>query len=739
MRPLALLLLLSLTTAPSRALDVGAEPPEAFVLRSKGDPGRLYALVVGATWCEPCHRLAAQLAEAPASSATALGRAAWDKVETDAYGTAKFGRFLADAGSDEQDAIPYVLVFWGGAAVGYTTPGEDLASIDRYLAETELRPSVRAKGTAPRLVCPGRKDDASFTLGISGMLSARDRSTDRFGVMSLLAFGSGPSLLLAPSTGTSVASEPAETGTGVFFVEDALAADAKRIQSAAISTTALANFPSAPGTRLRLVLAGHGGPQGLMISARPYPGFDLEIAGIMEPIHLTEPQVTAAVSAARRGGKSVRGLVLTCFGGQFGESFMPFSGAAAPACAAFATLPEKTAEGCYSDRANQPMRDYLTVASRGLECSRPVDGRARHYAVALATSSRDVPMLSSEYFLLYGPGAAYLGRGERAPAPSRGVGRFDFADKVSVYVDLIGGNVLAARRDGRPVSAPRLSVEDCRTHRYAQYSLDGKHAVGSFFLRGRVSGADAVERSDCSPVVSLRWDPEDGEDIPEATADLDAPSSVYAPTREGDWNRSSDREIAQALAPEGPTVSTRGLKREARALMAAVLPAFGEPLAGAALEARLKETAARLRPDDAPLADALAAMASIARVDARKRRADLRSTAPAAAPLPDLVDDDELRRALAASNGEKSAAKPAAPKEPDPGAFTADDLVKAMWRNVGPGDYDSYEDISLFRLAHLAAAAQAELALRREAASSPKARKLVSQLESLQNCERGLY
>ncbi|NNN07286.1 MAG: hypothetical protein HKL90_15445 [Elusimicrobia bacterium] len=724
-RPAALVLLLLATSA--RALKVGGMDPDLFVARSRKDPARLYALVVGATWCKPCARLAAELAAVDVSSAPALAAAAWDRVEVDEYGQARYQSFLSRAGASDQDGIPYVLVFRDGRALGATTPGDNLDGIAKFMADAARRPPGRATGTLPRLLCPGRKDDASFTYGVSGWLSQEDHSTDRFGVGTLLAFAAeenpNRTLLFAPSTGTASATEPAESGWGVFFVRDPIAPYAKRIQTVSLSTTSVETFSSLPGRRLRLVLTGHGGPQGIVIGYTPQSsGGEMSFG---QPIFLTEPLLTRVVAAARRGGKEVRGLVLTCFGGQFGESFMPSRGAAAPACAAFATLPEKTAEGCYHDDMSSQMRDYATTASRALDCAAPQDGRRLHYQVSLATASRDVPMLSSEYFLLYGPAASFLGRGATAPAPSRGIARYDLSDGVEVFMDLVGGGVLAARKDERPIAPPRLAPVDCRRHGYSFYSLDGKHAVGAFYLRGRVTGPKPVERSDCSPVVVLRWDPEDGEDVPEQTLDLDAVTQIYAPTQSY-WNSVSQSEFASALAPGELTVSTRGLKREARVLLTTVLPDFARPLAGAALEKYLDEVAARLKPEDAPLADALSAMARVARADARARQAQM--PASLASPLAALSTVDA-----------STTVSVAAQKEPDPGNFNSDELTKAMWRNIGPGDYETYEDISLFRLAHLAAAAEAELALRDQARQSPKARTLVSELDSLQDCERGLY
>jgi TusA-related sulfurtransferase len=75
---------------------------------------------------------------------------------------------------------------------------------------------------------------------------------------------------------------------------------------------------------------------------------------------------------------------------------------------------------------------------------------------------------------------------------------------------------------------------------------------------------------------------------------------------------------------------------------------------------------------------------------------------------------------------------------PAPSVVDAPALIAAMLANLAPVKND-YMPAALPRLAHAAAAAQAELALIEEAKTSPEARRLLVQLETIMTCEQGLY
>ena len=98
------------------------------------------------------------------------------------------------------------------------------------------------------------------------------------------------------------------------------------------------------------------------------------------------------------------------------------------------------------------------------------------------------------------------------------------------------------------------------------------------------------------------------------------------------------------------------------------------------------------------------------------------TSAGAGAPAPPL-----LIEALSASFN--------SPVPPPP--IDASALIAAMLSNLSPAKNDL--GAALGRLAHLTAAAQAELALIEEAKTSPAARRLLAQLETIKACERGLY
>ncbi|MBI3552455.1 MAG: thioredoxin family protein [Elusimicrobia bacterium] len=729
----ALWIFLLLAPASVVALAVGGDPPEEFVSRSKADPGRLYALEVGATWCGPCHDLADELAAYSQSSGTAVSRAVWDKVEVDVYGEKRFEDFLKGAGARVDRGFPSVLVFRGGAALGYTSVGANLARITAFLEDAAVYRRPDKPEPPPSLLCPQRRDWAQSTLGISGLLSANDRSTDDFGLANIVSFASpGKPATLRVFAATAAApgggGVPSPSDAGILFAPEALGPWRERVERVERSTYALAGLAAGPAKTVRLVLTGHSSAKGLAVGYDPDPMF----AHFGSERFLTEAALTEDVRAARAGGKEVRGIVLTCYGGQFGESFMPGAGLA-PSCAVFATLPEKLAEGCYENGVGTRRRDYLAEAASLKRCPEPGDGRRRHYEAVVKGTGRDVPMLSSEYFLLYGPAAAYLGRGERAPAPPRGIVRKKLGSGVEVFLDLVGGGVIKATRDGQSLPAPRVGVVDCRRSYGGYNSLDGK-SESLFHLRGRRVGAKAVEREDCTALLRLDWDPEEGDAPPGDVVALSAQDGdAYDPTVV--WSG----EVSQALGSK-PEVDIRGLKPEARVLLKTVVPAFASDLAGQGLVDLILARAQVLRADDPVLAEALESQAAAVLRERREFQARISSKSSFLVPPPGLDKVPDWKDALLEAATGKAVVKapPANPRREDDVYFTSSYLIQAMLFNIAPAEYDA-DSVPMARLAHLAAATEAELALRAEAKTSAKAKLLLKQFDSMVACEAGLY
>jgi hypothetical protein len=713
----SLLLAWLLAASPAGALELTHEKPDEFFARSKEDPGRLYALLIGATWCPPCHVLTNALTELPATTSTAIGRAVWSKVESDVYGEKSLQDFLAGVSAFyPPTGIPSVVVVRGGRALGLSTCGAETDQLERFLLDSEARGAAAPSARLPALACPGRPDDASYTLGISGYLSETQRDTDDYGRRILLAFSAAsprpPSELFAPGGRQSVSgSVEAPSGAGLFFTGDPILPFASLLGEVERSTAALSRLASAPGRRLRLILTGHATEEGELAVGYAPNEF---VHSHNSPLDLPAKDVASAVLSARAAGKEVRGLVTTCYAGRFAEGFMPSPGAAA-ACAAFATLPDKTSEGCYRD-GMAAGADYVSSVSDRMDCSAKKDGRRLHYDVMAAASSRDIPMLSSEYFLLYGEAGAFLGSGARVPAPPHGLGRFKLASGVLVYADLVSGTVVAAVKDGRRVELPRLAVMDCRSPWRKQLSF--------FYLRRRIGR----EETNCAPIVRLYWDA-DGEDVfpAEEVSFINGHDTLSVRSADQFWdyrprgsNSSYDddfygklrKEFESDLPREGATVDASGLRTEARVLLKTVIPPFTAPFgnepSAQTLADLLNRLGDELRPDDPELARAL-----ISLIKPAWTPSDSSKLPPIKIPgFPWLEGPVEH--------------------------FTATNLIEAMLKNI-----DSEEllksDIPMARLAHLTAVGEAELALRREAKNSKKAARLLSEFEALRSCERSLY
>lgn len=722
--PLAALFL-SLAAVPARALEVGKASPDEFLGRSRAEPGRLHALIIGATWCHACKLLAAGLAARDASTSTAVGRAAWDEVESDLYGTGKLNGLLKTLRAPEPTSLPTVLVLRDGEALGMSFAGNNLPKLEAFLAEAETQPARRARKPAnASMLCPGKPDWASYTLGISGYKSKEDASTDDFGRKILLSFAGAKAsprarLFAPPRTAMSPGTERARAEDGVFFTaEDPIAGRASLLEDVSRSTYALAALSSARGRDLRLVLTGHSGEDGMTVAYRTAHWFkDDPTATYDQDLQLAPVEVAAAVRAAARAGKTVRGLVTTCYAGRYAEAFMPGpDSAAAPTCAAFATLPDKPADGCYSNGTSLGV-DYASKLLARRTCGGSQDGRSLHYAVAASTSGRDVPMLTSEYFLLYGPGAEFLGRGERAPAPPRGVQLYEMADGVRIYVDIVSNQVLRAFKGAERIPPPRMALLDCDAAEFDHARLDGEN-LSLFYLRPHARGDDVAR---CTPIVKLYWEPGDGGPSTSTVVPLEAGYGGWSPGIE-----EGDDDFRRDFGTGGPTISLDGMRASARVLLGAVIPAFSDGGAFRDLGGRLDRIREEVRPLDAPLAEAIGAL-----------MAEQAGGVERAANLPDAqVSTDTMGGVMSSLKSILESAELS--KHGPPAALSADELIGAMLDGLSPSR-DETADVKLLRLAHLAAAAQAELALHEEAKTSPEARRLMAQLETIKTCEQGLY
>ncbi len=518
---------------------------------------------------------------------------------------------------------------------------------------------VLSAGAAPTLERPAcwRPSPNEFFFGVSG---PDDNGNERFGRDNLAFLSRGaPAALFAAPLSTN-APRPSDDG-----FQDLLA-----------SSSALAGLGGRPEGALRFVITGHGVPAGVYLGTT--------MAG--EKKWLEPEDFAVPIETARRAGKTVRGEFLSCFSGRFMSAMMPGEGLA-PACALSSTVPEKKAEGCYAEDEAQTRLDYTWVAAAADDCRPGRDWRAVHAKVVENLEGYDIPMLSSDYFLLYGPAAVWLGRAARAPYP-RGILVRRLDEGATVYMDLINARIVSVGGLGGMRPRPETSVVDCAAeYADANRALDATHR-SHFFLHRDVAAA-GWPAADCVPSVRLSW-PAGGGAAPLIVRLAGAPTDDY-------WDPESKEpvqaEFRRDLSAVELTVPIDGLKPGARLLLTTILPAFDFNLKGRVLERRLKALAVQAQAQDPNRARAMREI---------------------------------LRRMRAAKVGLEDGTR-----------FQGAWLRSFLFDLFSENDTVS-ENLDYARLALLAAVTVTESELRREANTDFEAAGLVAGLEQLRACERGL-
>lgn len=501
-----------------------------------------------------------------------------------------------------------------------------------------------------------RSTHGEYVFGLSG---AAGDGTDDFGRDNLIALSEGaerPSLFAdRPSTAS------ARQAVGVF-------------QSPLAAPVVLERLSQRREENVRLILTGHGSPDGVYLG----------VGSDDEERRLGHAAFFASVTKARKAGKRVKAEFLSCFSGSFMPAVMPGPGLA-PACALSSTVPEKKAAGCYQDGYDAARDDYAASAAAADDCRPGRDWREVHASVFQRLKSNDIPMLSSDYFLLYGPGAERLGRAETAAYPSETLVRKRLAGGFAVYLDLVNARVIAARGPRGPLSVPRASIVDCPAEvSGGGHILDGTHRSGFYLHRG-VADTD-WPAPDCVPSVRLDW-PDAAAVVSMAALEDDA---VYDAGKTGEPGQADFR---RDLTPEQLRVPIDGLKPGARLLLTRLLPAFPDGLKGREMANALKALAAEAEALDP--------------IRGRTMRA--------------------LIKAMWIKDGEKQ-------------GLLDGTRFQGRWMRTYLAELFSESDTNVdnldySRLAFMAATTIAERELRKEAVSDPKAKSLVAGLDSLRACE----
>ncbi len=501
-----------------------------------------------------------------------------------------------------------------------------------------------------------RSTRGEYVFGLSG---AAGNGTDDFGRDNLIALSEGadrPSLFAdRPSTAS------ARQVVGVF-------------QNPLAAPVMLERLAKRPEEKVRLILTGHGSPNGVYLG----------VGSDDEERRLGHAAFFASVTKARKAGKRVKAEFLSCFSGGFMPAVMPGPGLA-PACGLSSTVPEKMAAGCYQDGSDTARDDYAASAAAADDCRPGRDWREVHAAVFQRLKSNDIPMLSSDYFLLYGPGAEHLGRAETAVYPRETLVRKDLGGGTAVYLDLVNARFVGGRGARGPLPAPRASIVDCPASvSGGGFVLDATHRSG-FYLHRAVADRD-WPAPDCVASVRLDW--------PDAAAVLSMAALeddvVYIADNAGEPGQADFR---RDLTPEQLRVPIDGLKPGARLLLTRLLPAFTDALKGREMANTLKALAAEAEALDP--------------IRGRTMRALIKAM---------WIKDGEKQGLLDGTRFQGRWMR----------TYLAE-LFSESETNVDNLDYS--------RLAFMAATTIAERELRKEALADPKAKSLVADLDSLRACE----
>jgi hypothetical protein len=588
------------TVSASWAVTFEAGDFAVFLAQSTADPARVHVLRISTTWCGACRAETSFLSAFDHAADHPFNRVRWvdvevDKVERDAYSA-----FAKAAGIPESHAYPTHFFFKGGQYIG-TYRGWHPQRLEAAIAAAENRPQAAPAPAPPapqRFSCGPRNTADAFVFGLSGYRAVGDSSTDEFGRANLVTyaglFSDAPKKLFAPVP----AGKPNP--------------DSSRFNDPLLAAADMRALASVGQGNLRLLFTGHGKKNGMVLGVTQFSEY-----GAQHQMHETQEfllgttDVSEGVRAARLAGKSVRALFVQCYGGQYGEAFMSAPEAPGAGCAAFSSLPEKMSEGCYSERFKGQRRDYLTLANQLKRCDGRQDARDLHYAIVAQPVSPDIPMLTSEYFLTYGPTASYLAGGTRKiSAPPRSILKKKFGAGVMVYIDRFNDRVIKAYRAATPITPPALRVVDCRR-------MPGR-ARSYSYLRSRFV--------DCEPVAELSFSD------PAMTA-LSGHTVSLAPEGE------DELVLEHVLPGEDALLDVSSLKPEARLFFSKILPHLTKERPGQTFVEGLDAFAQRVAATDKAQAKAILDLLRVVeRESAMRGPAGLQAADLAGAILDNLGD-----------------------------------------------------------------------------------------------------
>lgn len=688
MKPLLCLLVFLLSIGSELALAV--DLPEAdgeqdllkFLKESQANPNRIFILKASATWCHPCQE---EKKELKGLQGGEIGKARWLELDIDKL-DGPYNALLKKLEVTAGDGIPFHLMFKNGEPVGSYT-GNNLDRMAKFLGELEAySPPKKAQKldmVVPKFPC-GSKNSGECVVGLSGYKGTDPDSTDWFGQSNLVGFsklfGSPQfSKLFAPPV-LQHSTKDSDNG-GLLFVQNPFKSSQVTLAEGAGFPTALDELDMAPGASLRILMTGHGGKEGITYDAVAPPNETHK-----EEKVLNSDDFGANIDKAVAAGKTVRLLGVQCYGGQFSESIMPRSDTAPiHACGAFASLPDKEAEGCYDSAYSGERQDYLWMASKLKKCDGTQNARDLHYEIVSKSEGHDIPMLSSEYFLLYGPAAKSLTAGDgNIDAPMESIAKAELSSDIELYFDRIHNRVIKVTQKGKELPKPELRLINC-TGQNEGYSeqIDGEH-LSYFFLQTRATGKNGHEAGDCAPTYKLHW---------EASTGIEDQVVSFEKYYKNESVTFSGSQFP--LNPGEMQINISDLRPEARMLFQNILPRVNQGLLhNDGVVDNFKALRDQIQQYDPALARAISSL---------------------------MTKFEQISKK----------------DNPKSGPYWSD-VSNALFTNLSSEQKSSDLGIVASRLAHLLASAAAEMALRDSAKTDPWSKDLLKQLDALKACERDL-
>lgn len=215
--------------------------------------------------------------------------------------------------------------------------------------------------------------------------------------------------------------------------------------------------------KIKLMMTGHGSLEGVEYFVEDKKGNPRN--DILSPNHLKQ-----FIQHQESEKKSVQGVFLQCHSGIFAESFMPKQpDQQVQSCGVFSSIPQLVSEGCYRfGRQDTEIEDFWKSLMRTYQarCDKkqdPLNFRRHYYQTQAWNTLRsiDLPLLTSDYFLIHGPAGQFLaqqsgGSSKRIPFIENAITVFSPKPELLLYFDRSQEKMLKAYRGSEEIQLPKM-------------------------------------------------------------------------------------------------------------------------------------------------------------------------------------------------------------------------------------------------------------------------------------------